>query len=412
MSRLNTALPRGATLIGVLAVTVLVALSSVGTWRRSISQRDELIGLPVGSSLVKETYDEDAAVGEKIIDKMATQVHSPVWKQLIGSKKMRMALAAAIGAERLQPGGPASAFNLGNLLSGMPHQKRAQVKQQLRLADVPHPHSFAKALSPWQEWERSRGSPRPRRRNFERSWHSKQARAVNHAPSWVPEMPDRLAANGWQQALSPQQALHAVHPKVNRATRNTNTGTAEHHIQYVFDEFAPGVLPGTSSPAPPKVVKKVAAPPPAKPKVHKVSIKEGVEKATGFGDTLVKIGETPEQKLQNEVQHLRAMNAKEKAQFEKREKVDIEHNLVALEKKQLAASQAPARLSPAAAAAKQHAEFKHATEIGLTSSAPDQKVKSVLNKAKGAGKKVLGMLKAAEEQRKAQAIAWVSTFFF
>ena len=119
-------------------------------------------------------------------------------------------------------------------------------------------------------------------------------------------MPDRLAANGWQQALSPvgratSQALHSAPPsQVPHAVSHTN---------FVFDEFAPGVLPGTST-VPAAAPKAAAAPTPAaSAKLAKktatstttttrASVKQGIEKATGFGDTIVKVGETPEAKLE------------------------------------------------------------------------------------------------------------------
>ncbi len=147
-------------------------------------------------------------------------------------------------------------------------------------------------------------------------------------------MPDRLASNGWPQALSSQghahsQALHTYSPAPH----------AVPHTKFVFDEFAPGVLPGTSA-APATAPKPAAPPKPAATPKHAASpkapasVKEDLEKATGFGDTIVKVGETREDKLEKEVQHLRAMNEQEKKQFEKREQMDIEHKLVALESKQ------------------------------------------------------------------------------
>jgi len=407
-SRLRRAFPGGAVAASVLAAATLIGLAS---WSVRPSHQ-ELVALPVASSLVKETYSEDASVGEKIMQKMAGRVHNPIWTQLMGNRKMRTALAAAIGAERLAPGGSsASAFNLGNLLSGMTDQKRSQVKQQLRLAGVSHaPQRFERApraepeppLSPWREWERSQARSRAHSRELLRRVHS---RAGKSAPSWVPEMPDRLAANGWQQALSIRKkkvqqvprAHHSVHQDAHRIL----------HTNFVFDEFAPGVLPDTSPPAPPPLAAAVKKAPVAAP-VKKASkpaqsVKEGVEKATGFGDTIVNVGESAEDKLKQEVLHLKAMNTHEKQQFEKREKVDIEHNLMTLEKKQL---DAPTSSSAAAAAAHRSAAKASMTSIGPSSSAADQKAQSVLKGAKGDGKKVLGMLKDAEEQRKAEEIAW------
>jgi hypothetical protein len=332
---------RGAAAAGALSVIALLALV-VGL--RLERRNEALVSLPVGSSLVKETYAEDEAVGEKIIARMSRRVHSPVWHQLIGSKKMRSALAAAVGAERLQPGASLSAasasFNLGNLLSGMPHPKRELVQQQLRLAAVSHPHPYAESVSPRQEFELAQGSAN-RRRSAARRERVGRPRAAPRARWWEPEMPDRLAANGWPQALSSQgrahsQALHTYSPAPHDVP----------HTKFVFDEFAPGVLPGTSAapaaaPKPATAPKPVAAPKPAlaTPKhaassTAPASVKEDLEKATGFGDTIVKVGETPEDKLEKEVQHLRAMNEQEKKQFEKREQMDIEHNLVALERKQ------------------------------------------------------------------------------
>ena len=330
---------RGTAAAGALSVIALLGLAWVGL--RLERRREALVSLPVGTSLVKETYAEDEAVGEKIIARMARRVHSPVWRRLIASKKMRSALAAAVGAERLKPGASRSAasasFNLGNLLSGMPHPKRELVQQQLRLAAVSHPHPYAESVSPRQEFELAQGTAM-RRRSAARRERVGRPRAR----SWEPEMPDRLAANGWPQALSSQgrahsQALHTYSPAPHAVRFR--------HTKFVFDEFAPGVLPGTSAapsaaPKPATAPKQAAAPKPAATPKHAASptapasVKEDLEKATGFGDTIVKVGETREDKLEKEVQHLRAMNEQEKKQFEKREQMDIEHNLLALERKQ------------------------------------------------------------------------------
>jgi transcriptional regulator of acetoin/glycerol metabolism len=225
-------------------------------------------------------------------------------------------------------------------------------------------------------------------------------------------MPDRLAANGWQQALSIQNKKNV--PREHFSPQDT------HHAlrtNFVLDEFAPGVLPDTSPPVPPAAAavktapaaptKKASTSPPAKNLSKPVqTVKEGVEKATGFGDTIVQVGESDEDKLKEEVQHLKAMNVHEKRQFEKREKVDIEHNLLSLEAKQLHSSSSTP--SPASSAPTQSSAGKSsATSIGLSASAEDEHAKLVLVGAKGDGKKVLGLLKDAEEARKAQEIAWV-----
>lgn len=319
--------------LGVLAAVALVGLVGVHlVLRHGGRSRDSLATLPVGASLVRETYAQDAAVGEKIMRKMAGRVHNPMWSQLMGNKKMRTALAAAIGAERLAPGtSAASAFNLGNLLSGMPHRKREQVKQQLRLRSLPHStaHRFERVnqreerhVSPRREWDDARLRQRGRGR-WRRAMRSRAA-AREHARSLEPAMPDRMAANGWQQALSPPHgarqastvlSVESHHPKVLRT-------------KFVFDEFAPGVLPGDSAHTMhPTAVEKPASPaPPAVQRPQKMESKhmspqEAVEKATGFGDTIVKVQDSAEDKLKNEVQHLQAMNAAEKREFEKREKV-------------------------------------------------------------------------------------------
>ena len=397
MARVSAA---AAAMAAVGALLCLVVVSRV-SWRDG-ARRDALVALPVGSSLVKETYAQDARVGERIIAKMAGRVHSPIWQQLMGSKKMRTALAAAIGAERLQPGAPASAFDLGNLLSGMPQQKREQVKQQLRMRSLPHPTArrFERVkpefVSPREEWERAEGG----RRRLEQGRRQRSARSPprERARPWEPAMPDRLAANGWQQALSPPQTLRQV-PSAGHHPSPSHRPVV--HTKFVFDEFAPGVLPGTA-PHPPPVAaaKKPAVPLPAAAKHPQktgrqaMSAKEAVEKATGFGDTIVKVQESPEDKLKKQVQHLKAVNAQEKREFEKREQVDIEHNLVSLEKQQLAGEKAAAPSSTKAGA-----------PSGLSSSAVDRRVSGLLEKDKGAGKKVLGMLKEAAEERSAQEVA-------
>ena len=71
-------------------------------------------------------------------------------------------------------------------------------------------------------------------------------------------------------------------------------------------------------------------------------------------------------------------------------KVDIEHNLVSLENKQLAASQTP----PSSTA-----------KSKTSATAVDKRVGGLLKKDKGAGKKVLGMLTEAADERKAQEVA-------
>lgn len=317
--------------LGVLAAVALVGLVGVHlVLRHGGRGRDSLAALPVGASLVRETYAQDAAVGEKIMKKMAGRVHNPMWSQLMGSKKMRTALAAAIGAERLAPGtSAASAFNLGNLLSGLPHRKREQVKQQLRLRSLPHStaHRFERVqqgvVSPRREWDdaRLRGRSRGRWRRALRS----RAAARERARLLEPAMPNRMAANGWQQALSP--------PHTRAASASRVLSVKSHrpkvlHTKFVFDEFAPGVLPGDSAhTVHPTAVEKPASPAPAavkrpqKMESKHMSPQEAVEKATGFGDTIVKVQDSAEDKLKKEVQHLQAMNAEEKREFEKREKV-------------------------------------------------------------------------------------------
>jgi len=413
-SRLRRALPRIAVAAGSVTAVVLLCVAVLSAPPANKQRRDALVALPLASTLVKETYAEDALVGEKVISRMAGRVHNPILNELMANSKMRTALAAAIGAERLAPGGSStSAFNLGNLLSGIPVHKRVQVKQHL--AGVLHaPRRFERApqaereqLSPRREWERARSMAH--RRGLSRHV---QSRVGKHAHAWVPEMPDRLAANGWQQALQIQNK--------KRVPREHFSPLDTHHAlrtNFVLDEFAPGVLPDTSPPVPPPAAavktapadptKKVSTSPPAKNLSKPVqTIKEGVEKATGFGDTIVQMGESDEDKLKEEVQHLKAMNVHEKRQFEKREKVDIEHNLLSLEAKQLHSSSSTP--SPASSAPKQSSAGKSlATSIGLSASAEDQHAKLVLVGAKGDGKKVLGLLKDAEEARKAQEIAWV-----
>ena len=251
----------------------------------------------------------------------------------MGSKKMRTALAAAIGAERLAPGASASsAFNLGNLLSGMPYGKREQVKQQLRLRSLPRPTARRfervehEAVSPRREWERAELFGWRGRGGWKRAVRP-HSHAREPARSWEPAMPDRLAANGWQQALTPPQASRQA-PSALHAAKPSHPAL---RTKFVFDEFAPGVLPGTSVHAMhPAAAKRPAPPPPAAVQPaqklaskHVMSAKEAVDKATGFGDNIVKVKESPEDKLKKEVQHLRAMNAAEKLEFEKREKVMV-----------------------------------------------------------------------------------------
>mmetsp|Transcript_37005 Transcript_37005/g.54316 ORF Transcript_37005/g.54316 Transcript_37005/m.54316 type:complete len:835 (+) Transcript_37005:88-2592(+) len=414
-SRLRRALPRIAVAAGNVSAVVLLCVAVLSALPANKQRRDALVALPLASSLVKETYAEDASVGEKVISRMAGRVHNPIWNELMANSKMRTALAAAIGAERLAPGGSsASAFNLGNLLSGMPEHKRTQVKQQLAGA-LHAPRRFERApraereqLSPRREWERARARSMAHRRELSRRV---QSRVGKHVHAWVPEMPDRLAANGWQQALSIQNKKKV--PREHFSPQDT------HHAlrtNFVLDEFAPGVLPDTLPPVPPAAAavktapaaptKKASTSPPAKNLSKPVqTVKEGVEKATGFGDTIVQVGESDEDKLKEEVQHLKAMNVHEKRQFEKREKVDIEHNLLSLEAKQLHSSSSTP--SPASSAPTQSSAGKSsATSIGLSASAEDEHAKLVLVGAKGDGKKVLGLLKDAEEARKAQEIAW------
>jgi hypothetical protein len=354
--------------VGLLSAVVLVGLAGVSIQRMRDGE-NELVALPVAASLVKETYSEDEAVGERIIEKMQGRVHNPMWTQLMGSTKMRRALAAAIGAERLQPGGSgASAFNLGNMLSGMTHQKRDQVKQELRLASYSHqrsriPQNSPEPISPRREWELARARSHQRRgeQNFRRGEQNFQrrklrrraARRGSRSSSWgLPEMPDRLAENGWQQALqrsATRKKLREVPAYPSAAPHH-----ASHKTKYVFDEFAPGVLPGTQPPAaagtqPPAAAAVHVVPPAHKPsklasllakKASKapLSVKDGLQKATGFGDTLVKVAPSEEDKLKQEVQHLKLMNAHERAQFEHHEKVDIEKRLMALEQQQFAAA--------------------------------------------------------------------------
>ena len=299
------------------------------------------------ADFVRQTYADDAAMGERIIGKMRGRVHNELWTELVGNPTTRRALAAALGAERLQPG--AGAFNLGNLLSGMPRRRRAQVRQQLRL-NSPDVHGLhgpvhgassraRKPLSPLQEWERG------------------QERA-GAAATRVSTMSGRLTRGRLVPSLPMRQ------PTVVPAK------TAEHHAsqhafrtQFVLDEFAPGVLPapghghapasGVVKSGPPE---KTAAVPTASASKHSSNsklaavtagnlvdaiskwvapVKKGVQKATGFDDAKVTVGETVEDKLEKQIRHLKALNAAEKREFEKREKHDVEQRLVALEAKQL-----------------------------------------------------------------------------
>ena len=455
-SRLRLAFPRGSVLVGVLSAVVLVGLAGVSI-QRVRDGENELLALPVAASLVKETYSEDEAVGERIIEKMQGRVHNPMWTQLMGSTKMRRALAAAIGAERLQPGGSgASAFDLGNLLSGMTHQKRDQVKQELRLASYSHQRSrisenSPEPISPRREWELARARSHQRRgeqtfrrgeQNFQRrKLRRRAARRGSRSSSWgLPEMPDRLAENGWQQAL----LRSATRKKLREAPVYSSAAPrhASHKTKYVFDEFAPGVLPGTQPPVQPGTQPPAAAVH-VVPLAHKpsklasllakkaskapLSVKDGLQKATGFGDTLVKVAPSAEDKLKQEVQHLKLMNAHERAQFEHHEKVDIEKRLMALEQQQFAAAathitavtnrstSAPLKLmsahareqfehheqadiekhlmalehqqlpgaAPDAAAAKQAQRAARRAAVGFSLSPQDAKARGILKQAKG-----------------------------
>ena len=440
-SRLRLAFPRGSVLVGLLSAVVLVVLAGVSIQRMRDGE-NELVALPVAASLVKETYSEDEAVGERIIEKMQGRVHNPMWTQLMGSTKMRRALAAAIGAERLQPGGSgASAFNLGNMLSGMTHQKRDQVKQELRLTSYSHqrsriPENSPEPISPRREWELARSHQRRGEQSFrrgEQNFHRRKirrraARRGSRSSSWgLPEMPDRLAENGWQQALQ----LSATRKNLREVPVYHASAVlrhASHKTKYVFDEFAPGVLPGTQLPAAAAVR---VVPPAHKPsklasllakKASKapLSVKDGLQKATGFGDTLVKVAPSEEDKLKQEVQHLKLMNAHERAQFEHHEKVDIEKRLMALEQQQFAAAathitavtnrstsahareqfehheqadiekhlmtlehqQLPAA-APDAVAAKQAQRAARRAAVGFSLSPQDAKARGILKQAKG-----------------------------
>ena len=402
----KVAVPGKAATAGVALLAVYcMVIAMGGPGRPGARVALEAVRPGAAADLVRQTYADDAAMGERIIGKMRGRMHNKLWTELVGNPTTRRALAAALGAERLQPG--AGAFNLGNLLSGMPRRRRAQVRQQLRLnsPDVHGLHGSVhrassrarEPLSPLQEWERG------------------QERA-GAAATRVSKMSGRLTRDRLAPSLPIRQRT------VVRA-KTAGHGASQHafRTQFVLDEFAPGVLPapghghapasGVVKSGPPEKAAAVhtasASKPSSDSKVAAVTagnlvdaiskwvapVKKGVQKATGFDDARVTVGETAEDKLEKQIRHLKALNAAEKREFEKREKHDVEQTLVALEAKQLNLStsasnrtrihRGPSSVGTVSAFRKSTAS-RNGDRRGVRTPGPDELEKALLLRSKAA----------------------------
>lgn len=264
--------------VALVALVALATLDGVFRWPGRPVSLASLDYSP--SQTLQRVYLEDERRGNQILQAMRGKVRSPLLDKLLKSKKMRGVLAAAIGSAREQENvnGGGLAFDLGNIISGEQAGKH--------LAVAPH--------------------------------HLQQMRQQGH------RMQHATAARKFAPAVAASKPAVAV-PKPSVPAKQVHAASAP---ALEYNEFAPGVLPGTGKYIAPKPTPKPARLP-AKPAkklsaaeiaaakaaaAQRAKLLHGVETATGFADKTV-AADTHEAKLQAKIKALEAAGAAQKAQL-------------------------------------------------------------------------------------------------
>lgn len=264
--------------VALVALVALATLDGVFRWPGRPVSLASLDSSP--SQTLQRVYLEDERRGNQILQAMRGKVRSPLLDKLLKSKKMRGVLAAAIGSAREQENvnGGGLAFDLGNIISGEQAGKH--------LAVAPH--------------------------------HLQQMRQQGH------RMQHATAAKKFAPAVAASRPAVAA-PKPSVPAKQVHAASAP---ALEYNEFAPGVLPGTGNYIAPKPAPKPARPP-AKPAkklsaaevaaakaaaAQRAKLLHGVETATGFADKTV-AADTHEAKLQAKIKALEAAGAAQQAQL-------------------------------------------------------------------------------------------------